>query len=179
MPIRPATADAIAQAAAALREGQLVAFPTETVYGLGADATNARAVAAIFEAKGRPRFNPLIAHIADTGGAVRLAVFGPPAQALAAAFWPGALTLVLKKRPDCPIVDLATAGLETVALRVPVHPVARALLRAAARPIASARRASNLTAIAALDWYLTKRLAQALELDTPDFDFLLQLDDDA
>jgi len=167
MPIRPATADAIAQAAAALREGQLVAFPTETVYGLGADATNARAVAAIFEAKGRPRFNPLIAHIADTGEAVRLAVFGPPAQALAAAFWPGALTLVLKKRPDCPIVDLATAGLETVALRVPAHPVARALLRAAARPIAapSANRSGHVspTTAAHVEADLGERVALILD----------------
>ncbi|MBN9268457.1 MAG: L-threonylcarbamoyladenylate synthase, partial [Hyphomicrobium sp.] len=102
MPIRPATTDAIADAAAALRDGRLVAFPTETVYGLGADATNARAVAAIFEAKGRPRFNPLIAHVADAEDAARFAVMEPAARALAEAFWPGALTLVLKKQPDCP-----------------------------------------------------------------------------
>ncbi len=147
MPIRPATADAITDAATALRDGRLVAFPTETVYGLGADATNARAVAAIFEAKGRPRFNPLIAHIADAEGAERFAVLGREAKALAAAFWPGALTLVLRKRPDCPIADLATAGLDTVALRVPSHPVARALLRAAARPIAapSANRSGHVS----------------------------------
>jgi L-threonylcarbamoyladenylate synthase len=147
MPIRPATADAIAAAAAALRDGRLVAFPTETVYGLGADATNARAVAAIFEAKGRPRFNPLIAHVADAEDAARFAVLGPQARALAAAFWPGALTLVVKKRPDCPIADLATAGLDTVALRVPSHPVARALIRAAGRPIAapSANRSGHVS----------------------------------
>jgi len=147
MPIRPATADAISEAAAALRGGRLVAFPTETVYGLGADATNARAVASIFEAKGRPRFNPLIAHVADAEEAARLGELGPHAQALAAAFWPGALTLVLRKRPDCPIVDLATAGLDTVALRVPAHPVAQALIRAAARPIAapSANRSGHVS----------------------------------
>lgn len=147
MPIRPATADAIADAAAALRNGQLVAFPTETVYGLGADATNARAVAAIFEAKGRPRFNPLIAHIAGMEEADRLAVLGFQAQALAEAFWPGALTLVLEKRANCPIADLATAGLDTVALRVPAHPVAQALLGAAARPIAapSANRSGHVS----------------------------------
>jgi L-threonylcarbamoyladenylate synthase len=147
MLIRPATADAITDAAAALRDGRLVAFPTETVYGLGADATNARAVAAIFEAKGRPQFNPLISHIADAEEADRLAVFGPHAQALAAAFWPGALTLVLRKRPGCPIVDLATAGLDTVALRVPAHPVAQPLIRAAGRPIAapSANRSGHVS----------------------------------
>lgn len=137
MPIRPATADAITDAAAALREGLLVAFPTETVYGLGADATNARAVAGIFEAKGRPRFNPLISHVADAEDAARFAVLGTEAQALAATFWPGALTLVLNKRAGCDIADLATAGLDTVALRVPSHPVARAVIRAAGRPIAA------------------------------------------
>jgi L-threonylcarbamoyladenylate synthase len=147
MPIRPATTDAIDDAAAALREGQLVAFPTETVYGLGADATNARAVAAIYEAKGRPRFNPLIAHVADAEDAARFAVLGPEAQALATAFWPGALTLVLKKRPDCTIADLVTAGLDTVALRVPSHPIAQAVIRAAARPIAapSANRSGHVS----------------------------------
>jgi len=147
MPIRPATTDAIADAAAALRDGRLVAFPTETVYGLGADATNARAVAAIFEAKGRPRFNPLIAHVADAEDAARFAVMEPAARALAEAFWPGALTLVLKKQPDCPIADLATASLDTVALRVPSHPIARALIRAADRPIAapSANRSGHVS----------------------------------
>lgn len=147
MPIRPATADAIDDAAAALREGRLVAFPTETVYGLGADATNARAVAAIFEAKGRPRFNPLIAHVADAEDAARFAVLERTARALTEAFWPGALTLVLKKQPNCPIADLATAGLDTVALRVPSHPIARALIRAAGRPIAapSANRSGHVS----------------------------------
>src|SRR5690606_11938299 len=117
--------------------GRLVAFPTETVYGLGADATNARAVTAIFEAKGRPRFNPLISHVADAEDAARFAVLGAQARALADAFWPGALTLVLKKRPGCAIAELASAGLDTVALRVPSHPVAQALIRAAGRPIAA------------------------------------------
>jgi L-threonylcarbamoyladenylate synthase len=147
MPIRPATADAIADAAAALREGRLVAFPTETVYGLGADASNARAVASIFEAKGRPRFNPLIIHIANPEEAARFAVLDAQALALAAAFWPGALTLVLRKRPGCTIADLATAGLETVALRVPSNRVAQELIRAAARPIAapSANRSGHVS----------------------------------
>jgi L-threonylcarbamoyladenylate synthase len=147
MPIRPATADAIADAAKALRNGQLVAFPTETVYGLGADATDARAVAAIFEAKGRPRFNPLISHLADAAEVARFAVIDARASALAAAFWPGALTLVLRKTADCTIADLVTAGLDTVAIRVPSHPVARALIQAAGRPIAapSANRSGHVS----------------------------------
>ncbi len=147
MAIRPATTDAITDAASALVDGRLVAFPTETVYGLGADATNARAVAAIFEAKGRPRFNPLISHVADTEDAARFAVLGPQSRALADAFWPGALTLVLKKRPDCAIAELVSAGLDTVALRVPSHPVAQALIRAAGRPIAapSATRSGHVS----------------------------------
>ena len=147
MPIRPATADAIADAADILRAGGLVAFPTETVYGLGADATNARAVAGIFAAKGRPLFNPLIAHVADVGDAARFAILDRRAEALAAAFWPGALTLVLRKAPDCPIADLATAGLDTVAIRVPSHRVARALIRAAGVPVAapSANRSGHVS----------------------------------
>jgi L-threonylcarbamoyladenylate synthase len=147
MPIRPATADAIADAADILRAGGLVAFPTETVYGLGADATNARAVAGIFAAKGRPLFNPLIAHVADVGDAARFAILDQRAEALAAAFWPGALTLVLRKAPDCPIADLTTAGLDTVAIRVPSHRVARALIRAAGVPVAapSANRSGHVS----------------------------------
>ena len=103
-------------------------LPTETVYGLAADATNPAAVAAIFEAKGRPRFNPLISHVADLATAERLAVFNDRARALAAAFWPGPLTLVLPIAPDTVVCDLARAGLETVAIRVPAHPLARELL---------------------------------------------------
>lgn len=167
MSIRPATADAIADAAAALRDGRLVAFPTETVYGLGADATNARAVASIFDAKGRPRFNPLIAHVANAGEAARIAELGPQAQALAVAFWPGALTLVLRKRPDCPIADLATAGLDTVALRVPSHPIAQALIRATARPIAapSANRSGHVspTTAAHVEADLSEKVAMILD----------------
>ena len=120
----------IAQAATCLRRGGLVAFPTETVYGLGADAANPRAVAGIYEAKGRPSFNPLIAHVADLEAAQRIASFDSRALALAEAFWPGPLTLVLPKAGTCPVSDLATAGLDTVAIRVPDHPVAHALLKA-------------------------------------------------
>ncbi|MSU88564.1 threonylcarbamoyl-AMP synthase [Rhodobacteraceae bacterium 2CG4] len=123
-------------AAAMLRDGRLVAFPTETVYGLGADATDARAVAAIFAAKGRPRFNPLIVHVPDLAAAEALAEFDHDAQILADAFWPGPLTLVLPRRAGAPLADLVTAGLPSVALRVPAHPVARALLRAFGGPLA-------------------------------------------
>jgi L-threonylcarbamoyladenylate synthase len=116
------------EAAAALRAGRLVAFPTETVYGLGADAANGRAVASIYEAKGRPSFNPLIAHVAEASDAFQLGIFDPRARRLAEAFWPGPLTLVVPVAPDCAVHELARAGLPTVAVRVPSHPVARALL---------------------------------------------------
>ena len=137
----------IREAAKLLSEGRLVAFPTETVYGLGADAGNARAVAAIFEAKGRPRFNPLIVHVANLAQAETLAHMTRSGRRLAAAFWPGPLTLVLARREGAPISDLVTAGLDTVALRVPDHPVARALLKAVGRPLAapSANRSGHLS----------------------------------
>ncbi len=121
---------AIEAAAGLLRKGGLVAFPTETVYGLGADAANGDAVARLYAAKGRPSFNPLIAHVAGLPAARSLAVFNAQAEALARAFWPGPLTLVLPKRGDCPVSDLATAGLDSIALRVPNHPVARDLIAA-------------------------------------------------
>ncbi|EAQ36671.1 Sua5/YciO/YrdC/YwlC [Nitrobacter sp. Nb-311A] len=120
---------AAATAARLLRDGGLVAFPTETVYGLGADAANAEAIARLYRAKGRPAFNPLIAHVSDLAAAQRIARFNAIALALADAFWPGPLTLVLPKSAQCPVADLATAGLDTIALRVPAHPVARAILR--------------------------------------------------
>lgn len=132
-----ATAGAIAEAAALLKAGGLVAFPTETVYGLGADATSEQAVARIFAAKRRPQFNPLISHLPDRAAAQGLAVFDPRAEALAAAFWPGALTLVLPRAAGCPIARLTSSGLDSVALRVPAHPVAQALLRAVGRPVAA------------------------------------------
>jgi L-threonylcarbamoyladenylate synthase len=142
---------AVLQAAAELKAGRLVAFPTETVYGLGADATNARAVALIFEAKGRPRFNPLIVHVADVLTTERIAVLTPAARRLAEAFWPGPLTLVLKRRKEAGISDLVTAGLDTVAVRIPAHPVAQAVLRAVDRPIAapSANRSGHVSATTA------------------------------
>lgn len=127
----------IARAAGLLAAGGLVAFPTETVYGLGADARNGRAVAGIFAAKGRPRFNPLIVHVAGLAEAEAIAVFDDQARALAAAFWPGPLTLVLPLRPEAGISDLVSAGLTTVAIRCPAHPVARALLGAFGGPLAA------------------------------------------
>ncbi len=129
--------DGLSAAAALLREGRLVAFPTETVYGLGADARDGQAVAAIFDAKGRPHFNPLIAHVADLAAAEQLAEFNEQARLLAQAFWPGPLTLVLPLRPGAGLSDLVTAGLSTVALRVPAHPAAQALLTAFGGPVAA------------------------------------------
>jgi len=151
MPVVPATEDAIHQAAQALAEGRLVAFPTETVYGLGADARNAQAVAAVFAAKERPRFNPLIVHVPDLEAAARYARLDPRARKLAETFWPGPLSLVLPKRADGGIADLVTAGLETIALRAPNHPVAQALLAAVDLPIAapSANRSGRVSPTAA------------------------------
>ncbi|HEY7084569.1 MAG TPA: L-threonylcarbamoyladenylate synthase [Hyphomicrobiaceae bacterium] len=151
MAVMEATPEAIAAAGAALRGGALVAFPTETVYGLGANAGDGRAVAAIFAAKGRPRFNPLIVHVADVDRAERLGSLTDAGRQLAAHFWPGALTLVVAKRPRCRVAELATAGLATVALRVPAHPIARALLRATDRPVAapSANRSGHVSATTA------------------------------
>jgi L-threonylcarbamoyladenylate synthase len=131
------TAEAIAEAAAALRRGRLVAFPTETVYGLGAVATSDDAVAAVYRAKGRPARNPLIVHVADLAGARALAVLDGRATELARAFWPGPLTLVLPRAPGSPVSAVATAGLDTVAVRLPAHPVARALLDATLLPLAA------------------------------------------
>jgi L-threonylcarbamoyladenylate synthase len=125
----------------------LVAFPTETVYGLGANATNDAAVASIFAAKGRPRFNPVIVHVPRLSEARKLVEFTPTALHLAEAFWPGPLTLVLRRKPGCPLSLLVSAGLETVALRVPAHPVAQQLLAASAVPIAapSANRSGHVS----------------------------------
>ena len=143
----PATPENIARAAVLLHAGRLVAFPTETVYGLGGDATNERAVARIFAAKGRPRFNPLIVHLPGLAEAEAIAEFGARAREAARQFWPGPLTLVLRRRPDSTLALLACAGLDTVAVRVPAHPVALALLRAVGRPLAapSANRSGRVS----------------------------------
>jgi len=132
-----ASEESVAAAAALLRRGSLVAFGTETVYGLGADAANARAVAAIFAAKGRPRFNPLICHYASASDAFTHTVADDRARHVAEAFWPGPLTLVLPRAPGCPVALLAAAGLRTLGVRVPRHPLALSLLRQARTPIAA------------------------------------------
>ena len=133
--ILPAGAAAVAAAARCLGAGGLVAFPTETVYGLGADAASSAAVARLYRAKGRPAFNPLIAHVGELATARRIARFDAVAMALAERFWPGPLTLVLPKTEDCAVAELATAGLDTVAIRVPAHPLARDILRAFGGPV--------------------------------------------
>ncbi len=143
----PATPENIEKAAALIRSGGLVAFPTETVYGLGCDAANGDAVAAVFEAKARPQFKPLIIHVADASAAAEFVVFNDTASTLAGAFWPGALTLILPRRTGCPVAELAAAGLETLAVRAPDHPVAQTLIRMTGRPIAapSANRSGRIS----------------------------------
>ncbi len=138
---------AIADAARCLGDGGLVAFPTETVYGLGADATNGAAVARLYAAKGRPSFNPLIAHVSDLAAARRLAVFDAAAERLATAFWPGPLTLVLPRHGSSPVAELAAAGLDSIAVRVPAHAVARSLLGGLGRPVVapSANRSGHVS----------------------------------
>jgi len=137
----------VARAAALLRAGRLVAFPTETVYGLGADARKGRAVARIFAAKGRPRFNPLIVHVTGIAAAEALIDLPPPGLRLAREFWPGPLTLVAPMRPGAGIADLVTAGLPTLAVRVPAHPLAQRLLAAFGGPVAapSANRSGSVS----------------------------------
>ena len=139
--------EAVKTAAQCLAAGGLVAFPTETVYGLGADATDGSAVARLYAAKGRPSFNPLIAHVADMAAARKLARFDQTAARLAEAFWPGPLTLVLPRAERCPVSDLATAGLDSIAVRVPNHPVARELMVAFGKPIVapSANRSGHVS----------------------------------
>jgi len=139
--------DGIIKAADELKKGHLVAFPTETVYGLGADATNDHAVASIYEAKGRPKFNPLIVHVSSLDAARQYAEFNRQAEQLADRFWPGALTLVLPRTLDCPLSLLVSAGLDSIAIRVPHHPVADRLLNASGVPIAapSANRSGDIS----------------------------------
>jgi L-threonylcarbamoyladenylate synthase len=161
------SAERIEDAARALCAGELVAFPTETVYGLGGDATNDLAVARIFEAKGRPRFNPLIVHVPDLTTARTLAVFDARAARVAERFWPGPLSLVLRRAPLCPVSLLASAGLDTLAIRMPAHPLALALLRATGRPLAapSANRSGRLSPTSASDVMaeLADRIAAVLD----------------
>ena len=167
MPIVPATYGAIRRAAQALARGETVAFPTETVYGLGANALDARAVARVFAAKERPRFNPLIAHVPGLAEAEEYALLNATARRLAEAFWPGPLSLVLKRRSTCGIADLVSAGLDTLALRAPAHPVAQALLAEAKIPIAapSANRSGRVspTTAAHVEAELGERPAMVLD----------------
>lgn len=136
-PVLDRSDSSVAKAGEALRRGELVGLPTETVYGLAGDATNDRAVAGIFAAKGRPQFNPLIVHVAAIEDARRLVAFDSRAEALARRFWPGPLTMVLPRRPDCGISLLCSAGLDSLAVRLPAHPVARAVIESAGRPLAA------------------------------------------
>lgn len=137
----------LSAAVEALRAGRLVGMPTETVYGLAADATSGAAVARVFAAKGRPRFNPLIAHVPSLADAETIGVFGAGSRRLAEAFWPGPLTLVVPLRRPSPVADLVTAGLDTIAIRVPAHPLARALIARLGRPVAapSANRSGHVS----------------------------------
>ncbi len=146
--VLPYGAAAIAAAARLIGEGQIVAVPTETVYGLAADATEGEAVARIYAAKGRPSFNPLIVHVGSLEAAERIALFDAVAHGLAARFWPGPLTLVLPRRPDSGVAALVTAGLATIAVRVPAHPAMRDLLAATGKPLAapSANASGRLSA---------------------------------
>jgi len=163
----PIPPDRLAEAAQLLAKGGLVAFPTETVYGLGGDATSDSAVAAIFAAKGRPSFNPLISHVDSVEAAAALVEFGPQAEALAARFWPGPLTLVLPRQAHSPISLLATAGLDSIAVRMPDHPIALALIRAFGRPLAapSANRSGAVspTTAAHVDQSLGERVGMILD----------------
>ena len=135
--MKTATKDTIAEAAQLIRDGQLVVLPTETVYGLGANALDGQAVARIFEAKNRPSFNPLIVHVADVESAQEIAVFDDRARAVADAFWPGPLTMILPRQGGVGVSDLVSAGLPTIALRIPSHKIARALIKEAGVPIAA------------------------------------------
>ncbi len=162
--IEPATLGAVAEAARLIIEGRLVALPTETVYGLAADAGNDAAVAAIFAAKDRPKFNPLIVHVPGAAVADRLGRLDGRAARLAARFWPGPLTLVVPRRPRARLSLLVSAGLDTVALRVPAHPIAEALLRLCGRPLAapSANRSGRVSPTTAA--HVAESLGEAVAL---------------
>ncbi|MES1202702.1 MAG: L-threonylcarbamoyladenylate synthase [Pseudomonadota bacterium] len=163
MPTLQPTPDAIARAARIMRAGGIVVMPTETVYGLAADATSPAAIARVFAAKGRPQFNPLIVHVLDEAEAAHHAHLNEAARALIAKFWPGPLTIVAPFREGSPVCDLARAGLDTIALRAPSHPVARALIEAAGVPLAapSANRSGHVSPTLAAH---TEELGDAVDL---------------
>ncbi len=162
--VKAATIATLDEAATLLQQGGLVAFATETVYGLGANALDGVAVARIFEAKGRPAFNPLIVHVANLEDAERLAVFSDAAYSVADRFWPGPLTMILPRRADCPVSTLATAGLPTIAIRIPGHAVARDIIARAGVPVAapSANRSGRLSPTAAI--HVAQDLGDAVDL---------------
>ena len=162
--ILPFSDDAIAEAARLVIAGEPVAMPTETVYGLAADATSGEAVARIYAAKGRPSFNPLIVHVLDREAAERLGTFSDEAKALAEAHWPGPLTLVVPRRSDSGIAGIVTAGLDSIAIRVPAHPAMRALLQHCGRPLAapSANASGQISPVRAA--HVAKSLGGAVRL---------------
>lgn len=160
----PATEETVGKAATLIQNGKLVAFPTETVYGLGADATNDEAVAAIFEAKGRPTFNPVIVHVFDSGQAALIADFNDTARTLAKKFWPGPLTLVLPRSAESAASLLVSAGLDTIAVRVPAHPVAQALLYMAGKPIAAPSANKSETVSPTTADHVAQSLGDTLDL---------------
>lgn len=166
--IAPASPETIARAAELLRGGRLVAFPTETVYGLGADATSDDAVARIFETKNRPDFNPLIVHVTGTETARTLGTFNATAEALAEAFWPGALSLVLPRAATCPVSLLASAGLDTIAIRVPAQPTAQAILAAAGVPVAAPSANASGEVSPTLAAHVLESLGEAVPLIVDD-----------
>jgi L-threonylcarbamoyladenylate synthase len=162
--IQAASRSSIAEGARLLRGGGLVAFPTETVYGLGGDATDGKAVARIFAAKGRPSFNPLIVHVAAKDWVEALAETDTRFEKLAAAFWPGPLTLVLRRRADCAASELVSAGLDSIAVRMPDHPVAQELLRAVGRPLAAPSANASGTVSPTLARHVADSLGAKVEL---------------
>lgn len=164
MKIHDASAATIAEGARILRAGGLVAFPTETVYGLGGDATNGHAVARIFAAKGRPAFNPLIVHIDAYDGVASLADSDPRCEALARKFWPGPLTMVLRRSSNCTASQLVSAGLPTIAVRMPDHAVAQALLRAVGRPLAAPSANASGTVSPTLAAHVAESLGEKVDL---------------
>ena len=166
--IKTANAETIQEAAKLIKSGRLVAFPTETVYGLGANALDGAAVAQIFEAKGRPSFNPLISHIADIKDVEALAEMNDQARTIAEHFWPGPLTLILPRKKDCPVSELVTAGLKTIAIRMPAHKTARSLIKTAGTPICapSANKSGTLSPTAPA--HVAESLGGAIDLIVAD-----------
>ncbi|MBI4032063.1 MAG: threonylcarbamoyl-AMP synthase [Proteobacteria bacterium] len=164
MPVKAVTDESIREAAALLRGGHLVAFPTETVYGIGANAFDERAVARIFEIKGRPSFNPVIVHVADAQAAEKLVEMDDRARAVAARFWPGPLTLILPRRDGCPVSGLCSAGLPTLAVRAPAHAVAQKLLKECGFPLAAPSANKSGTVSATTPAYVAQSFGDEIDM---------------